>query len=197
MSDAIRAVSKPCRQGGIRHRRRLGDRGFDRRALLRAACAGRLRRHRRSRVDGALRAHPRRRDASADLHRLRPPRHRGAAGHRQARRRRFGSHHRPRQQCRERRSAQGDGRDARILERSHRGQPAPSVLRRAGRVSADEGGRRRVDRQFRLDQLDEQRGQLQRVHDVESGRARDDARTRAGLGRGPYPGQHGRARAGC
>ena len=122
--------------------------------------------------------------------RLRPARRRRAAGDRPARGRGDRPRHGAGQQRRQRRPAQGGGRHAGILGRPHRGQPAPPVLRRAGRLSADEGGRWRIDRQFRLDQLDERRGQLQRLHDVEGGGARHDTGPRAGLGRGPHPRQH-------
>ena len=55
------------------------------------------------------------------------------------------------------------GRDARLLGRAHRGQPAPPVLRHPGGGARHEEGGRRLDRQFQLGQLP--------LHDAPSSRS--------------------------
>ena len=196
---AICAVSEPRRQGRVRHRRRLRHRRVHRRAFLRAAA-------RRSRSSTSTRPPSTALCARIARRRVAARRASSAATCATSPRCRRSSGawaRRPAPITVLVNNAANDDRHKAmdvtlgLLERPHRGQPAPPVLRRAGRLSADEGGRRRIDRQFRLDQLDEQRGQLQRLHDVEGGGARHDARTRAGLGRRPHPRQHGRAGLGA
>ncbi|CAM2186879.1 hypothetical protein BLAT2472_90079 [Burkholderia latens] len=70
-------------------------------------------------------------------------------------------------------------RDARIVRRGHRGEPASPVLCRAGGDRRHEAAPRRRDHQSRLDQLDVEERRISRVRDREGSRAGAHARARA------------------
>ena len=80
-------------------------------------------------------------------------------------------------------------RHRRLLGRPHAGEPAASVLRRAGGAAADARRRRRLDHQFRLDHLAGGRRRLSRLCDGQGGDQRHDPRACAGAGTGEDPGQ--------
>ena len=122
---------------------------------------------------------------------LRRARHRGAAARDRRRARRLWSDTRADQQRRARRPPPDGGRDARVLGRESRRQPAPSSLRHAGGRAADGRGRRRLDHQSRLHLVDARPAGDGLLHDVESSDLRHDARARARARRA----QHSRQRA--
>src|SRR5437762_7666229 len=147
MHERQRAVPESRGARGLRDRWRQRDRRLDRRALLRPAGAGGVRRHRARALEEARREDRRARVPGADLSPVRPARHSrpavGGRGGAPAAR----PHPRPREQRGPRRAPHDRERDARVLGRPLRREPAPSVLRRSGGGARHGGGRRRVDRQ--------------------------------------------------
>ncbi|CAG9234203.1 hypothetical protein BVI434_920006 [Burkholderia vietnamiensis] len=110
---------------------------------------------------------------------MRPDRHRRAARHDRRDPRAARRDRRAREQRGERCAPRDRRRDARVVRRRHRGEPASPVLRRASRDRRHEASGRRRDHQSRLDQLDAEERRLPRLRDGEGGRAGPHARPRA------------------
>ena len=131
-------VSYPAsRSRRLRHRRRQRHRRVDRRAPLRPARPGRVRRHPARRVRGARRDDRGARASRAVFHPVRPPRHRRRSARRSPGAGAARADSRAGQQRRPRRAARDRARDARVLGRPLRGEPASPVLRRAGGGARD------------------------------------------------------------
>ena len=165
-------ASYPSLKGRSRVRlgRRLGHRRLDRRALRRARRQGRLRRHQRAGLEG-----DRRQDRRA-VPEMRHPRREGLPGGARRGRGQARHHHRAGQQRRARRAAQARGRDARVLGRPHRRQPASRLLRHPGGGARHEAGGRRLDRELQLGELSHHDRQPLRLSGGEGGDDRHDAR---------------------
>ena len=81
------------------------------------------------------------------------------------------------------------GRDGRLLGRAAGGEPAAPVLRHPGGRADDAGRRRRLDRQFRLDQLACRPGRDARLHHCQGRGRGPDARHGARPRPRRHPGQ--------
>ncbi len=163
------ALSRSRRPDRVRFRRRLGNRRRVRALVCRTGLSRGVHRH-RGRAVGSARGGARRVRA---LLALRRARRRGAARRDRGGRRDLRAGARAREQRGARRPPPDGGRDARVLGRQSRRQPAASLLRRAGGRAADGRRRRRVDHQSRLHLLDARPAGDGRLHDVEGGDLRD------------------------
>src|SRR5437667_5805905 len=97
----------------------------------------------------------------------------------------------PREQCRDQRPKAASGLHARRVAPGPRHQPHQRVPVLAGRLRADEGGRRRQDHQHRLDDVDLRRLVFAGVRSEQGRAGPADQIARDRLGQGQHPGERG------